>query len=576
MRIHSKGISTEEKPISLSYRGQPVGARRGDTVASALINAGHLACRETALGDTRGVFCGMGVCSECTVQIDGLPGVLACMTTARDGMAVQLQPAAPALSADGSNELPEHELTPDVLVVGGGPAGLAAALASAEAGLDVVLLDERSKLGGQYFKQPATEYGVEEDALDHQYQQGRALIEQVRASSVTVLLGATVWGAFSPDRLHAAGKDARWVLRPRRLIIATGAYERGVPVPGWTLPGVLSTGAAQNLLRSSQVSPGSRVLVSGNGPLNMQVAAEMARAGVTVVALAELADLRRPANAALSVRMLAAAPSLVRDGAGYLASLARARVPVLSRSAVIRVEGAPSVMSATVAKIDAEGRTVAGTERQFAVDAVCVGFGFLPSNEIARSLGCRHRYDSLRGGLVVDCDHTGRSSLPSVWVIGDSAAIAGAKVAGAVGVLAGHAVVADLGALAPRPLTKQMRAARRSLARHRRFQHALWQLYAAPVLWDQLAEPDTIICRCENLSLGQVEAGLSPALHSAGALKRVTRVGMGKCQGRYCGPVVTELASRKSGKPVDERAGFFSQVPYKPTEIAMMAAAGDG
>ncbi len=575
MRVHSKGVSADEKPITLSYCGQRVDARLGDTVASALVNAGHLVCRETSTGDPRGVFCGMGVCTDCTVEVGGRAGVLACMTTACEGMDVRLQPAAPALSWDDSGELPEHELSPDVLVVGGGPAGLAAALASSEAGLDVVLLDERSKLGGQYFKQPAAEFSVDENCLDHQYQHGRALIERIRASSITVLQGVAVWGAFSSDRLHAAGKDARWVLSPRRLIVATGAYERGVPMPGWTLPGVLSTGAGQSLLRSSQVSPGSRVLVSGNGPLNLQVAAEMARAGVTVVALAELADLRQPINGVLSARMLAAAPSLVRDGAGYIASLARARIPVLSRSSVISLEGERSVTAATVAKIDDEGRPVVGTERRFAVDAVCLGFGFLPSNEIARSLGCCHRVDPVGGGLMVERDETGRTSLPNVWVIGDSAAIEGAKVAGALGVIAGHAVAEDLGITVSSEISRQVRIARRALKRHRRFQDALWRVYAAPVLWDQLALPDTIICRCENISLQQVEAGLSPGLHSAGALKRTTRVGMGKCQGRYCGPVVTKLAARRSGQPVDERAGFFSQVPYKPTEIATVAAAAD-
>jgi NADPH-dependent 2,4-dienoyl-CoA reductase/sulfur reductase-like enzyme len=514
----------------------------------------------------------MGVCTECTMRVDGRPGVLACLTAARDGMDIDLQPATPALAEDGSHDLPEYELTPDVLVVGGGPAGLTAAIAAAHAGLDVVLVDERSKLGGQYFKQPAAEFDVDEHALDDQYRQGRALIEQLQASSVRVLQGVTVWGAFSPDRLHAAGRDARWVLRPRRLILATGAYERGVPMPGWTLPGVVSTGAAQSLLRSSQVSPGARMLVSGNGPLNMQVAAEMARAGVKVVALAELADIRRPSNSIRSARMLAATPALARVGVGYLATLARARVPMLSRSAVIRLEGEASVASATVARIDAEGRPIAGTERRFDVDGVCVGFGFLPSNEIARSLDCRHRFDEQRGGLVVECDETGRTSLPNVWVIGDSAAIAGAKVAAVIGVLAGHAVAVDLGATVSPTLAERVRRARRALVRHRRFQDALWQVYDAPTLYDQLAEPNTVICRCENVSLRQIEAAMSSALHSAGALKRVTRVGMGKCQGRYCGPVVTALAARRSGQPVDEVAGFFAQVPYKPTEVATMAA----
>lgn len=571
MRIFSKGVDLDVRPISLTYGGRLLTGRAGDTVASALVNAGELACRDTAAGDRRGVFCGMGVCAECTLTVDGRPGVLACMAAARDGMAIERQPHRPVLVDDPRPELPERELTPDVLVVGGGPAGLSAALTAADAGLTVVLVDERAKLGGQYYKQPAADFAVDESHLDAQYREGRALIGQVQASAVTVLSGVLIWGAFAPDRLHAAGADARWVLRPRRLVLATGAYERGVPMPGWTLPGVLTTGAAQSLLRSSQVAPGSRVLVSGNGPLNMQVAAEMARAGVTVVALAELAVLRRPRAALHGARMAAAAPGLARDGAGYLASLVRARVPLLGRSAVVRVEGDGAVRRAVVARIDDQGRPRPGTYRSFDVDAVCVGFGFLPSNQVARSLGCRHHYDQTRGFLVADCDETGRSSVPGVWIVGDSVDIAGAKVARAAGVLAGHAVAVDLGAVGAREATPLADRARAALRRHRRFQEALWAVYAAPVLTDQLAEPDTVICRCEDVTLGQVRAGLAPQLHSAGALKRVTRVGMGKCQGRYCGPLVTELAARQSGQPVDERAGFYSQAPYKPVEIAALA-----
>jgi NADPH-dependent 2,4-dienoyl-CoA reductase/sulfur reductase-like enzyme len=468
------------------------------------------------------------------------------------------------------------ELSPDVLVIGGGPAGLAAALAAATGGLEVILVDERAKLGGQYFKQPSEEFEIVESELDTQYQSGRELIGRMVASKVRILKEVKVWGAFGPHHILASGPTSRWIFRPKRLIIATGAYERGVPMPGWTLPGVMTTGAAQTLLRSNQVSPGTRVLVSGNGPLNLQVAAELARAGVTVVALAELAKVRGKSTLLPGLQMATSVPKLVADGLGYVATLAKHRVPMLHGTAVIRCDGVGKLMQATVAAIDSTGNAIEGTERVFEVDAVCVGFGFLPANEIARSLNCQHDFDGERGALSIKQDESGRTSIPEIWVIGDSARVTGAKVAQSRGVLAGVAILRDLGRNVPESLKYEQQAASRKLRHHLRFQSALSRVYQAPLLEDQLADADTIICRCENLSLRQVQEQLSGSIRTSGALKRLTRAGMGKCQGRYCGPILTSMVARVSELPIDEFAVFRSQAPYQPTEIDIIAESTQG
>ena len=164
-------------------------------------------------------------------------------------------------------------MSADVVVVGAGPAGLAAARDLASSGLEVVVVDERPALGGQYYKQPSTPPSAP-DRLDAQYRKGRELIDGARRAGATFLSGAAVWGASAPDLLMARSADHRWTLRARALVLATGAYERGVPIPGWTLPGVMTTGAGQTLLRRYQVAPGTRVLIAGNGPLNIQLAAD--------------------------------------------------------------------------------------------------------------------------------------------------------------------------------------------------------------------------------------------------------------------------------------------------------------
>lgn len=578
MRVELPGIGTTGlDPYRLTVDGEAVSALPGDTVASAMVADGRHSFRQAQDGDRRGVFCGMGVCNECAVVVDGIDGHLACMTAVHDGMEVRTQSPVVSRPTVGQAQPtpPERVIAPELLVIGGGPAGLSAAATAAEAGVDVVLVDERSKLGGQYYKQPPAQRTIEEKHLDDQYREGRALIERARSAGATIIDGVNVWGVFGPDRLVAAGGAERYELRPERLVLAVGAYERGVPVPGWTLPGVMTTGAGQTLLRSSQVSPGSRVLVAGNGPLNLQLAAELVRAGVDVAALVELGDLRPWKHASLAPR-LAAAPDLVRKGLGYRATLARARVPVIDRSAAIAFEGTDAVTAAIVARIGADGLSVPGTERRFDVDAVCVGYGFLPSTEIARSLGCAHHYDESAGALVAERTSSGLTSVDGVWLVGDAGGIRGAHVAAAQGTLAAAEVVASLGRSRTGDLDEAVAGAARRVERHLRFQTAMQRLFAAPPLFDELADDATVLCRCESVTLGEVRRSLVAGTESPGALKRVTRAGMGKCQGRYCGPVLAAMTSRRTGVPIDEFASFAPQPPAKPIAISLAAAPPTG
>lgn len=552
-----------EQAVTISFEGQPLKAFTGDSLAAALIDAGIRSCRQAAEDDLRGLFCGMGVCYECALVVDDVPGRLACMTTVSDGMAVRRQPAG-AFLLDSIAKLPEEEIVTQVLVIGAGPAGLTAAAEAAEAGADVVLIDERSKLGGQFFKQPPVPRDIEESTIDDQFAEGRRLIDRVKRSGARIILGASVWGAFSTAELYAAGWEKRYVLRSKRLIVSAGAYERGVPVPGWTLPGVMTTGAAQTLTRSQQISPGSRVLVAGNGPLNLQVAAELADAGVNVVALVEAADTRWWANIRWGLSALLAGPRLVKRGLSYRRRLASRGVPTCHRSIVTGFTGKGSVERAFVSPLAPDGLPVPGVTHEFKVDAVCMGYGFVPSSEIPRSLGCRHVFDSRRGTLVVERDDSGRTSIPEVWVVGDAGAVNGAYVAMAQGVVAAAAVMADLGGSVPPPRVAEAKADR---AANTRFQIALSHIYSARVLTHHLADDSTVVCRCETVTLGEIEAAMDDGIGSAGAVKRFTRAGMGKCQGRYCGPVMTALAAERFGRKQDEFSGFAPRPPIRPVPV---------
>ena len=428
----------------------------------------------------------------------------------------------------------------------------------------MLVADERGQAGGQYFKQPGQGFDLDESKLDRQFSEGRSLAAAALTAGATMLTGATLWAANIVDEapeLHFLIDGAAQAVCPKRVVLAMGAYERPWPVAGWTLPGVMTSGAAQTLLRAYQTAPGKRVLIAGNGPLNLQVARELQRAGVDVVALVEQAARPGPANLASAIRMALNAPGLVRDGLAQLAALQGAGVPMLYRHVLTAVEGEGQARRAVVGRIDAEGRVEATSRRSFDVDAVCLGYGFLPQSEAARALGCRFAGDA---GSYAVRDENGRSSVATVFIAGDGGGLGGARVSIAQGILAGGAAALDLAGVAN---GSEQHKARRALERDGAFQKALWALYSpVPVVLDP--EPKVLICRCEGVSAGTVAELLDGDVRDVGSLKRARRIGMGACQGRYCAPLI---ASRLSLSQDGELPGFAPRPPFKPMPISAIA-----
>jgi bacterioferritin-associated ferredoxin len=241
-------------------------------------------------------------------------------------------------------------------------------------------------------------------------------------------------------------------------------------------------------------------------------------------------------------------------------------VPLYYRHALVRVEGGDRVASAEIAAIDETGRIVEGRRKTFTVDAVCVNYGFLPQNELARALGCNFRFNAQSSSFEAERDGDCRSSVREVFIVGDAGAMRGARVALAQGALAGAAAAADLGR---GPV--DVGAWQRELRRHERFQNALWQLFAAPALTTQLADPATLICRCEEIDRRTIEDRLALHATTFGALKRATRLGMGQCQGRYCGTLCADLLREHAQRAVSADDFFAPRAPSRPVAIAALA-----
>jgi len=570
MRVQTDGVKRHRQPFQFRFEGKAIDAYPGDTIASALIASGILGFCVDRQGAQRGVYCGMGVCGDCRVLV-GDRSLRACLEPARENLEVSRCPSRPTtVSREVDTKSGRwRELRPDVLIVGAGPAGLSAARVAAGAGLDVLVVDERQKAGGQYFKQPGDGFDVDFTKVDARFAEGHELMLEVQDAGARFIFGATVWGTFVPNRVAISTDEHTVLIDPRQLILSPGAYERTLPVPGWTLPGFLTTGAAQTLLRANQTAIGRRVLVAGHGPLNMQVAHELAAAGISVAAVAEIAAAPYKAAPGALFGMMFNAPQLSFRGLAHLASLRRKRVPVRYRHVLVGAEGEEKVRRAVIARVDARGRPLAGTQETFDVDAVCVNYGFLPQSELARSLGCQFRYDSRTGNLHAVRGDDGRTNVENVFVVGDGGGMVGAQISMDQGTLAGLSVVASL-----RPsveLASQRSRYERSLRRHRKFQNALWRVFDAPCIGARLAHSSTPICRCEEISKNDIENCLTGDQRDFGSVKRATRLGMGRCQGRYCSTLLASLMSDVLGHECDMEEFFAPRAPFKPVPLMQLA-----
>jgi glycine/D-amino acid oxidase-like deaminating enzyme len=559
--------------LQIHFEDQPLAAAPGETVAATLVAHGHLALSTDKLGDRRGVYCGMGVCHDCLVTIDDRPGQRACLVKAAAGMRVKrqaagvvhLSPGLADLAIPPQNDLPERSV--DVVVIGAGPGGLAAALAARRAGAEVLILDERPAPGGQFYKQPAY-LDEHRDRLDRQARDGRALIEKVRAAGAIIEAETLVWGAernaTANIEIMTLARGQSGLIKPKIVIIATGAYERPIVVPGWTLPGVMTTGAAQTLKRSYNVRPGKRLLIAGNGPLNFQVAAELLAPDVEIVVV-EAADApwSQPANGAA---LFAADPQLALQGMATIARLKRARAAIHWRCRLIAIEGDGRAERAIVAPLAADGRIQPERSFDIAVDAVLTGDGFWPASELPRLLGCRQRVVGADDPhLEAERRPDGATSLEDVFIVGEAGAFGGAHVALAQGELAGVEAAHRLGFAGP-----DISSARRRLAHHHRFQTALWRLFATPPVGLALALDDTLICRCESVALAALRKSIAKhRVKDVATLKRLTRAGMGRCQGRYCAPHLAELVGKGSGS--SEVGWLAPQMPLRPIPLAALA-----
>lgn len=457
-----------------------------------------------------------------------------------------------------------------VVVVGGGPAGIGAVLEAARARVGVTLIEERASLGGQYYKQMPSGWSPgRAGRLDRQYAEGRDLMAEVRGVGVDILAGTVVWSVFEDHSLALADETAVWQLGYDKLILATGAWELPAALPGWTLPGVLTGGAAQSLIVGQGLLPGRRVLLAGVGPFQLRVAAQLVEAGAEIVAILDAADLLVSIRSAW--RMF---PHwrLAREALEYLAIIRRAGVKILRAHLPTKILGDGHVERVVASRVDGQWRPLAGTEVSFDADAACLTFGFVPSVELARLAGCRLDYRADAGGWVTWHGADQMTSVPDVFVAGEAGDIEGAAVALAEGRLAGLEAAHQLGALESRHYKSRRREIDQALVRARRPVAILRDLTRLRPGLFELVTDDTVICRCEDMRAMEIREAANRWEPGLRGVKLWTRAGMGRCQGRICSHLVSRLIASARGVPVDTIALDTPRPPVKPVALAAMAS----
>jgi NADPH-dependent 2,4-dienoyl-CoA reductase/sulfur reductase-like enzyme len=453
----------------------------------------------------------------------------------------------------------------ELAIVGAGPAGLAAAAAALAGGLSVTLLDDNPTPGGQYFRQPPPALrSAMSRPDDAEHRRAEELFRALTHPRMLHLAGAVVWDAPEPRVLAFTRGGESGRVRAAAIVLATGAVERPVPFPGWTLPGVLSAGGLQNLVKGQRILPGRRFLVAGNGPLLLVAAQSILDAGGTVVEVLEAAPA---ASGWYRLPALAMAPDLLRRGLAYRLALRRAGVPLRSGHTIVEARGADEVTEALVAPIDARGAVDGTRLRRVSVDTVVAGFGLVPSVELARLLGARHRWDSSRGGLAPERSEHFETSVPSVFAVGDGAGIGGSEVALAEGELVGLLAAARLGRGEGPRTARATRRLRTRLGRLYRVRDTITSLWTPPATFSELITADTVVCRCEDVTAGEVTRLAEENDGSLDALKATSRVTMGRCQGRNCLASVAEIVARARGVPVRDLALPRARPPARPIRL---------
>ncbi|MCR9138744.1 MAG: NAD(P)/FAD-dependent oxidoreductase [Alphaproteobacteria bacterium] len=450
----------------------------------------------------------------------------------------------------------------DIVIIGAGPAGMAAAIQADECGASVMLLDEQQEQGGQIYRNVLNADTARLAVMGDDYAAGQSLASALDRPGVLRELSATVWRVDPDGTVTYSVKGVARQVIGRQIIVATGALERPVPLPGWTLPDVLTAGAAQILMKSNGLVADNAVLV-GCGPLLYLLAAQMCLAGAAPKALVET-QTRGDTWRSLKYGMGALRGwRTLSKGLGLIAAVRRAGVPRYKAATDVRITGTDSA--------EAVMFSCGGTAREIACDNVFLHQGVVPNTQISRSLGLEHRWNHRQRCFEPVVDVMGATRLERIHIAGDGAAINGAKAAELQGRVTACDVLVKLGRIDPARRHNLVRPLMRALAGQMAVRPFLDALYPPSA---EILRPadDTPVCRCEEVTAGDIRNYARIGCVGPNQTKAFGRSGMGPCQGRYCGLTVTEILAKENDMSLQKIGSYRVRAPLKPVTLGELAS----
>jgi NADPH-dependent 2,4-dienoyl-CoA reductase/sulfur reductase-like enzyme len=453
-------------------------------------------------------------------------------------------------------------MTHDLIIIGAGPAGMAAALSAAKFGLKTALIDESPRPGGQIYRNIGHVRPEVAGILGPDYWHGGTLAASLGEADIDRHFATTVWDIAPGFTVSALSRGRGLQLHGPQLIAATGAMERASPIPGWTLSGVLNAGAAQIALKSGGSVPSGRIVLAGGGPLLLLVACQLLSAGAVIAGIVETSPAVNRRNALRHLPGAMMAPKLLAKGLAMMARLKRAGVPWFTGASELAVEGG---LRAEALRFSTRGRS-----QRLEADIVLLHHGVVPNTQISRLLSVDHHWNETQRAFQPHLDAFGETSLAGFRIAGDGGGIAGALAAEAGGTLAALGVAEALGRITLAERNRLAQAPQRALAAQRRIRPFLDALYRPP---DWIAAPldDTIVCRCEEVTARQIAEMARIGCLGPNQTKFFSRCGMGPCQGRICGLSVTGILARENGATPEATGAYGIRSPLKPVPLAAIA-----
>ena len=449
-------------------------------------------------------------------------------------------------------------------IIGAGPAGLAAATLAADHGINCALFDEQGAIGGQIYRAIESVPDERAELLGKEYLRGKKLADAFRQSSVNYFPDTQVWSLNGQREIGLLHNNQTQMVTADQILVANGAMERPVPFPGWTLPGVMQAGAGQILFKSAGVVPGDGVVLAGSGPLLLLLAWQYLHAGVEVKALLDMTPIMNYLRASPRFPHALMAHHYLTQGLVYQRDLKRAGIRTLSGVSDLRAHGEEQLQSVSFRHW--------GREKSIETDLLMTHFGVIPHIWLTQAAGCKHQWDNSQQCWRPEHDEWGNSSIEGILVAGDGAGIGGARTAEHTGRLAAIQILYALGRL-DRQERNQLSANDRKWMKEeqyiRPFLEALFHIPQKTLL----ATPDdeTVVCRCEEVTAGQIRAAVADGHGDSNQVKFLTRCGMGPCLGRQCANAVAHIIAVAQGKPVQEIGHYRGRPPVTPLTLGQLA-----